>query len=125
MCGQGCFVLTTCVPERLCMSVPSLLKIDRASHILPSYPDVVVKDKKTYGFKTYKTAPQSKELAEFEKDLANLVANVKFTNYRSPFQQQLRKDVCAIQKNENLLIQADKTTNIYKVQGSRFKVQVY
>lgn len=52
--------------------------------------------KETYGFNTYKTAPQSKELADFEKDLADLIAGVKFTNYRSPFQQQLKKSVCEI-----------------------------
>jgi len=80
-------------------------------------PDVAVRFKETYGFKTYRTAPQSQELADFEKDLANLVSNVKFTKYRTPFQQQLRKDVCDIKRSDSLLIQADKTTNIYKTQS--------
>ena len=84
-------------------------------------PDITVRQKETYGFNTYKTAPQSKELADFEKELADLIAGVKFTNFRSPFQQQLKKSVCEIKSSDYMLINADKTANIYKVSTDSYK----
>ena len=70
----------------------------------------------TYGFKTSKSAPQSKELAGFEQDLFNLVTNVKFKN-RPPsnFQNELQEKVTEIKKSDKVFLLADKTTNIYKV----------
>ena len=44
--------------------------------------------KPTYGFKSTKTAPQIKELQNFENDLCSLVNNIQFTNFRSQFQKE-------------------------------------
>ena len=38
---------------------------------------------KNYGFKKTKTAPQVRELTKFENDLNEIIANVKFSKYRS------------------------------------------
>ena len=71
--------------------------------------------KPTYGFKTAKTAPQTKDLHDFESDLYDVVNNIQFTNFRSQFQRKLNNDVRAISKNNNLYLIADKTRNIYEV----------
>ena len=84
-------------------------------------PDVEKRHKETYGFKTNKTAPQSPELMDFEKDLADLLAAIKFTDHRSPFQNELKKNIQDIKKCKDLLISADKTTNIYKVSANTYK----
>ena len=76
--------------------------------------------KETYGFRTYKSAPQIAELTNFEKDLADLIVNTKFTNFRNNFQRELKQNVEIIQKTDNLLINADKTSCIYKVSTDNY-----
>ena len=53
--------------------------------------------KNTYGFKTQKTAPQIPELNNFEKDLADLINNIKFTKWRNTFQRELKTKITEIQ----------------------------
>ena len=69
----------------------------------------------TYGFKTTKTAPQVKELHDFENDLCEMVNNVEFTNSRSHFQRKLIKDAKDIRNSKDIYLLADKTRNIYQV----------
>ena len=76
--------------------------------------------KPTYGFKSTKTAPQIKELQNFENDLCSLVNNIQFTNFRSQFQRNLSEDVKRINGNKNVLIPADKTRNLYEVSDSKY-----
>ena len=83
-------------------------------------PDIETKKKETFGFNTQKTAPLSPELEKFEKDLATIIANVKFSNFRSQFQSDLAKCVKSINKTGELLVNADKTSNIYKVSKQKY-----
>ena len=84
-------------------------------------PDAKTKDKETFGFRTNRSAPLSPELANFEKDLANIISKTKVTQFRSDFQKELKKCVKDIKSEKNLLICADKTTNIYKVSTQTYK----
>ena len=83
-------------------------------------PDENKKEKETFGFKTDKTAPQITELAKFEKDLANLIGDIKFTNYRNDFQKELKTKVKEINKCNQALVNADKTNNIYHVSKNEY-----
>ena len=75
----------------------------------------------TFGFRTSKAAPQSKEIAEFEKGLINLVTNVKFKNSpKSSFQKELQNKVAEIKSSNKVFLLADKTTNIYKVDPEEY-----
>eukprot|EP00745_Piridium_sociabile_P031112 TRINITY_DN5158_c0_g1_i6.p2 TRINITY_DN5158_c0_g1~~TRINITY_DN5158_c0_g1_i6.p2 ORF type:complete len:159 (+),score=17.52 TRINITY_DN5158_c0_g1_i6:1645-2121(+) len=77
---------------------------------------------KTYGFRTPKVAPQSKELKDFEDDLYELVTNIEFKeNRQSRFQKELRTHVNKIQKSKNLFVLADKTTNIYEMKPEEYR----
>ena len=71
--------------------------------------------KRTFGFKTTRTAPQVKELQRFENDLYGVISDLEFTNFRSPFCRQLSKDVKKINNSSNIFLIADKTRNIYEV----------
>ena len=71
--------------------------------------------KRTFGFKTTRTAPQVKELQRFENDLYGIISDLEFTNFRSPFSRQLSKDVRRINSSRNIFLIADKTRNIYEV----------
>merc|ERR1712240_120233 len=60
-------------------------------------------DTNTFGFKTEKSAPQVKELVNFENDLYLMIENLEFVSYRSTFQNQLNKDVKKIRKSKKCL----------------------
>merc|ERR1712240_632241 len=75
----------------------------------------------TYGFNTSKSAPQSKELANFEKDFYDLISNVEFDNSKSHFQKDLEKQVKRINKSDKVFVFADKTTNIYELETAQYK----
>ena len=70
----------------------------------------------SFGFKTEKAAPQVKELNAFERDLFDLVTNVKYKQHtNNAFQSNLSSKVREINKSDKVFLLADKTTNIYKV----------
>lgn len=54
-----------------------------------------------------------KELAGLESDWWKLVDSVKFTQYRSKFQNKLKEDCSNIAKSKGIIISADKTRNVY------------
>ena len=70
-----------------------------------------MKHKETYGFISSKPPPILQELKEFEKDLADLIQNVKFkTIFKINYKMIYRK----IKKDDHLYIPADKTNNYYR-----------
>ena len=76
---------------------------------------------KTFGFKTDKAAPQSKEIQGFERDLFDLVTNVKYMqNPNCTFQKQLSQTIKQIKKSDQVFLLADKTTNIYKINADQY-----
>ena len=70
----------------------------------------------SFGFKTDKAAPQIKELNAFERDLFDLVTNVRYKQHtNNSFQSKLSNKVREINRSDKVFLLADKTTNIYKV----------
>ena len=57
----------------------------------------------------------------FEKDLPNIIAKTKTTPFRSDFQKELKNCVREIKSETNMLVCADKTTNIYKVSKQTYQ----
>lgn len=66
-------------------------------------------------FKSDTTPPQVAELIPFENDMYDLIRNIKYQNQVNEFQTKLQKDVEDIKASNELLIPADKTTNLYNV----------
>ena len=75
----------------------------------------------TYGFKTPHCPPQMAELKQFEDDLLNLVASLKFKPHRNQFQDQLRADKEVILNTPDVIITADKSTNLYRMSTEQYK----
>ena len=71
-----------------------------------------------FGFKTKNTPPQCAELQKFEEDLFNLARNLQFKKTNSQFQNELKSDVSRIKSDPNVLVFADKTSNIYQFSKS-------
>ena len=83
-------------------------------------PDVSTTSKDTYGFKSTKNPPPVDELKEFEDDMLKMVQSTKFIQVNNPFLIKLKNDTDHITKETKLLIAADKTTNFYKLEPSKY-----
>ena len=53
------------------------------------------------------------EVIDFENDMMYMVRNIEFRNANNSFQTKLSSDIKRMKTNNNLLIQADKSRNIY------------
>ena len=75
---------------------------------------------KFFGFKTQKCPLQSIALNDFKHDLYEMVQNIKFRPVRNAFLDQLSQDLKSIRPSQEVLVAADKTTNIYKMEVEHY-----
>jgi hypothetical protein len=78
-------------------------------------------DKETFGFKSNKCPQPVDQLTAFEADLILMIKNLEFRTFNNTFQQKLNRDIKSIKHSEKLLISADKSTNIYKIDKTHYK----
>ena len=78
-------------------------------------PEKYLSNKETFGFRSTKPAPYRFELQEFENKMEELVQNVEFRYVSNSFQTKLESDIQNIQSEPKVFVQADKTTNFYKL----------
>ena len=72
--------------------------------------------KETFGFNSEKSPPLVKDLLGFESDMYALIKGIEFKqHYGSKLQQKINKDIKDMRSSSCLFVQADKTTNIYKL----------
>ncbi len=72
--------------------------------------------------KSKRSPPQVPELNEFETKMTNMIHNIEFRKPRpSEFQCKLSEHTEAINKDPNLYIPADKTTNFYRMTTDNYK----
>lgn len=76
--------------------------------------------KETYGFRSTRIPPPIKEIEEFEQDLWSMVEGIQFNKKRTQFQKRLINEVKEIKKSKNLIIPADKTSNMYEVPVEKY-----
>ena len=76
--------------------------------------------KETYGFRSTRIPPPIKEIEEFEQDLWSMVEGIQFNKKRTQFQKRLTNEVKEIKKSKNLIIPADKTSNMYEVPVEKY-----
>ena len=77
--------------------------------------------KNTYGFKSSKCPLSVNELSSFESDLLMMIHNVEFQPVKNRFLSKLKEDVKTIKNPKELLIDADKSSNIYKMDKDTYK----
>ena len=80
-------------------------------------PHITSESKETFGFNSRKSPPQIHELKKFEREMANMIRNVRFRQQQPcTFQQKLSKDMANITNNpQSMVVPADKTSNFYKI----------
>lgn len=71
--------------------------------------------KETYGFRSKACPKPLKELESFETDLFDIIKTLKFRHTNNKFQNKLKKDIRKINESPNVLVFADKTSNIYEL----------
>ena len=78
----------------------------------------------TYGFKTDKKPPPTKEMEFFEKDFYEIARNITFhsvdKNY-GKFQNKMKKDQCAINRSKKVIIPSDKSPNFYTCEVETYR----
>ena len=74
-----------------------------------------------FGFNTDISPPQHENLIPFEKDLYQLMKSIQFKPVKNAFQQQLTTDIRKIKTCKSVIVSADKTTNLYKVDANDYK----
>ena len=73
-----------------------------------------------FGFTSNFTPPQHELLSPFESDLYDMIRSINFKPVRSDFPKKLAEDINHIKSSENLLILADKTTNLYEMTPEQY-----
>ena len=75
----------------------------------------------TYGFNTTRAPPAVPELREFQQDVIGLLKKVKFRRVNSDFQRMMKKDLNDIIKGDKVVVSADKTNNLYKLEVDAYR----
>ena len=73
-----------------------------------------------YGLRTDKQSPSDPDLKPFEKDMVNIISNLKQRKYHSDFQtviKQIEKKLC---ETDKLLLESDKTDNFYLIEKDSY-----
>ena len=68
-----------------------------------------------FGFKSKITPPQCEHMEAFEKELLNIIPNIKSRSVKDAFQKRLKEDILKIKQSPNVFVFADKTSNIYEM----------
>ena len=78
----------------------------------------------SFGFNTTKAPPAVPQLKQFEYDLIGMLKKVKFVNKPNTFQKTLREDILKLKEGNKLIMSADKTSNLYKVEVEDYRKSI-
>ena len=78
-------------------------------------------NKETFGFKSIKYSPSVPELSDFESGLALMVNNTEFCNINNDFQKKLKNDINEIKTCKKIIVSADKSRNLYKLEKDQYQ----
>ena len=77
--------------------------------------------KNTYGFATSYFPDACSDLAQFEKDLMNLVRSIEFRPVHNEFQKRMRTHVSKTKESGQVIVSADKSPNLYMMDKDTYK----
>lgn len=88
---------------------------------LQAIKDPGMKSKFNYGFKTTLPPPQFDELKAFEEELYSLAKNIEFKRTYNKFQAALSRKIKEIRATKEIIVKADKTSNMYKIPAEQYR----
>ena len=74
-----------------------------------------------FRFKSKSTPSQYEHMEGFEKELLDIIPNIKFRSVKDTFQKKLKEDIPKIKQSPNVFVFAEKTTNIYGMPEQQHK----
>ena len=74
-----------------------------------------------FRFKSKITPPQCEHMEGFEKELLDIIPNIKFRSVKDAFQKKLKEDIPKIKQLPNVFVFANKTSNIYEMPEQQHK----
>ena len=74
----------------------------------------------TLGFQSTKCPPPVNELADFDKDMVLMVKKIQFHKINNNFEQKLKEDIKDIKSIDKILVPANKSRNIYKLENDQY-----
>ena len=78
------------------------------------YMTYIISETRNFWIQIETSSMPTEKLDNFRKDLFNAVASLKFRKLNDSFQEKMKPDTLDIKSTPNVLIFADKTSNIYK-----------
>ena len=72
-------------------------------------------------FPTNNTAPSNRNLIKFEEELYSILENIEFRKYTNKTMEEMKQDVKQLNKCGKIIVFADKSTNIYKMEKEKYK----
>ena len=85
------------------------------------FPEKYQNPKVSFGFKSPYAPPASPHLTAFESTIQGIMANLSYTDFRTPFQRELAQYAAKVNNSDKIFLMADKTTNIYQVSVDFYK----
>ena len=85
------------------------------------HPDAKPEVSETYGFNSTRAPPTITEMQPFENKMENLIRSIEFRDRKNKFQNELKKKVKQITKDDRIFVKADKTSNYYKIEPKEYK----
>ena len=73
-----------------------------------------------FGLKSKRTPPKIDEMIDFERELFEMVENIQFQEVNDSLQSKLKEDVKKLDSSDDIFVQADKSRNMYKMDGSSY-----
>ena len=89
--------------------------------VLEFYGKLNDNNKERFGFKSRKNPPSVPELSDFESELTVMVNNIKFHNINNDFHKKLKNDINEIKTCYKILVTADTSRNLYKVEKEQYQ----
>ena len=77
----------------------------------------------SFGFKSNRVPyyPNYNKLDPFKKDLIKLIDSIKYRPYSNDFQKKLKEDCNKIKQSKDIIVSADKTSNLYCMPVETYK----
>ena len=96
--------------------------------VLEFYRKLNDNNEKTFGFKSTKFPPRilsdlsdTKKLSEFESELALKINNIEYRNISNGIQKKVNNDINEIKTCNKILVSADKSGNLYKLDKDQYE----
>ena len=80
-----------------------------------------LEENRKFGFKSDRTPPQHHLLTNFESDMYTMIGNIKFKHSQNEFQDQMSNDIKNLKSGGKIIVEADKTSNLYHVTADFYR----